>query len=333
MTWVAVAVGGAALIGGIAGSMKDKSSASGSSGVNLAAESELEKYGGKLTQDNLKQLEGYVGAGPGQADVEAGYSSSKGLTSLLDDYARTGGVTQQDRLMATEDAKVMFDPQRTALNQTFDMEQQRAARLAAQLGRPINDPIIQAKLGQSRMYAEQQLAADQGAWQYGAAKQNSMNRLGFTGQAADVRSQLAAQAMQNRQALLSLGQGVQASERQWRYNISDKWGTQEQSSGGGTKGMLTGGLMGAGAGLGMAGSMQGMQMGQQQMKMNQNFMDSGMSHAQYFGAGTPSPAQPQFFAPPPQPVSRGVPSFLNPATGYGGGNSIFNPSWSPWGNR
>lgn len=254
MTWVATAIAvGGAIIGGVAGSQKDRSSGSNSSGIDLAPESDLEKQGGRLTSEGLSSLEGMVNAGPGQKDVAAAYSQQGALAELLNDFAKSGGAAgQQDILQAQESAKLQFAPQQLAINQAFEQEQIRAKQLAAQLGRPVNDPYIQTQLGKERMNMQAMLGAQQGAYVNQESRGNAMSRLGFTSQLTDVRSNLASQAMANRQALLSLGQGVQQSERNFRLATGTRWGKQEQESGGGTKGMLEGGLMGAGTGMGFS---------------------------------------------------------------------------------
>jgi hypothetical protein len=255
-TGTAVAIGAGALIGGIAGSQKDKSSSSSRSGIDMIPESELEKYGGQLTNDNLKALEGMVNAGPGLDSIGASNRATEDLASMLGDFAKSGGApSQQDWLNANEFAKNQFKPQEVGLNQLFEQEQMRANQMAAQMGRPVNDPYIQAQLAKQRMQSYDMLNAQKGAFIGQDARGSAMQRLGFTSQLADVRGSLASQAMANRQALLSLGQGVQSSERNWRLGTGTRWGNQETESGGGLKGTLTGGLAGAGM---MMGGMAGM---------------------------------------------------------------------------
>lgn len=248
-----------AIIGGIGGAQKDIVDTSNESGIRLAPETELEKYGGQLTSDSLKSLEQMTNAGPGQAAIGQANSQYESLASMLGEYSKSGGAPQaQDWAQAQEFAKSQFAPQQMQIDQSFDEEQMRAKQLAAQLGRSVNDPYIQAQLSKSKMQMQNMLGAQQGAFMGQEARNNSMARLGFTSQLADVRGSLASQAMSNRQALLSLGQGVQGAERNWRYQTGTQWGTGQQSSGGGLGGAMAGGLAGAGMSAGLMGSFMGM---------------------------------------------------------------------------
>lgn len=253
-TGTAIAIGAGALLGGIAGSQKDVASGSSRSGMNLAPESELEKYGGKLTNDSLKSLEGMVNAGPGQEAIGQANSQYESLASMLQGFSQTGGMPgQQDWLNAQEFAKSQFAPQQAQINQSFEDEQVRAKQLAAQMGRTVNDPYLQAQLSKEKMRQQTMLGANQSAFIGQEARNNAMGRLGFTSQLADLRGSLASQAMSNRQALLSLGSGAQQQERNWRMGTADKWSNQTQESGGGMKGMLTGAIGGAGMMMGGLG--------------------------------------------------------------------------------
>ncbi len=256
MSWVATAITvGGAIVGGIAGSQKDVQSGSSSSGITLTPETDLEKQGTRMTGEGLTALEGMVNAGPGQADVTGAYNQSNALASLLNDFAQSGGAPgQQDILQANQMADLQFKPQQVALDQSFQAEQERAKQMAAQLGRPVNDPYIQAQLSKQRMQSMEMMGAQRGAFVGQQSQQQAMQRLGFTSQLTDVRNALGSQAMANRQALLSLGQGVQQSERNFRLQTGTRWGNQTQESGGGMAGGLMGGLMGAGAGMGLANS-------------------------------------------------------------------------------
>lgn len=247
-----------AVIGGVAGGEKDTvtSSNKSGSGVSLRPESELEKYGGQLTDSSLRSLEGMVNAGPGQSAITDANSQYGSLAEMLSGFAKTGGAPgQQDWLQAQEFAKSQFAPQQLQIDQSFEEEQMRAKQLATQLGRPVNDPYIQAQLSKQKMNMQNMMGAQQGAFIGQEARNNAMGRLGYTSQLADLRGSLASQAMANRQALLSLGSGVQAQERNWRFQTSDKWGLSHttQESGGGFKGAMSGAMAGASAASGMGG--------------------------------------------------------------------------------
>jgi hypothetical protein len=248
-------------LGGLGGLFGDSSSSSSSSesGIRLAPESELEKLAGRSQMGGFQELQKLLSKGDAGGLMDSAMASQGNYASALEDLARSGGMPgQQDMLNAREQAKTVFQPQQVALDQSFKAEQERAARLAAQLGRPINDPIIQAKLGQSRMQSMEMMGAQQGAFIDQQSRANAFQRTDLMGQLADTRGSLATQALANRQALLSLGSGLQQQERNWRLQTGTRWGTQQgsQSSGGGIGGMISGGLMGAGAGMNMAATMQ-----------------------------------------------------------------------------
>ena len=236
-------------LGAIAGSQKDVVDIS--SGLRIGGPTELEQQGSKAVSSNFTQLGNFVNAGPGQADVANAYGSSQSLANMLKQYANGGFLPgEQDFATANKFAGQVFQPQQVAMQQQFGQQKQRAAQLAAQMGRPVNDPIIQAKLSQEFMQGQERLQASQGSFASQFAQSLPMQRLGFTSQLADVQNSLASQAMANRQALLSLGSQIQGAERNFRLNSAERYGSQ--SSGGGFKGALTGAMAGASAGMGIA---------------------------------------------------------------------------------
>lgn len=251
----AIAIGGA-LLGGLGGAQgtPSSSSSSSSSGINLSPATQAEQNATSGINSDYSSLRSMADQGPGSKDVGAAYGQTNALASMLSDYSKTGGAaSQQDILQAQDSAKLQFAPQQVALNQSFTEEKQRAAQLAAQLGRPVNDPYIQAQLGKERMNNQQMIAANQGAYVNQQSQQNSLNRLGYTQQLTDVKNSLASQAMSNRQALLSIGQGIQTNERNFRLSTGTRWGNQQQSvsSGGGLGGAISGAIGGAGIGMGI----------------------------------------------------------------------------------
>lgn len=333
----AVAVGGA-LLGAYAGSQASHTSqhTEQSSGIDLNPASGLEQSADKGVASSYSALQSMVGAGPGQSDVSAATSQQRSLASMLSDYAKTGGAaSQQDVLQAQEQAKLQFAPQQVALDQSFTQEKERAAQLAAQLGRPINDPYIQAQLGKERMNNMQMLAANQGAFVNQQSQQTAINRLGFAQQLTDTRNSLASQAMANRQALLSIGQGIQANERSWRLNTGTRWGTGQSDtySGGGTKGAIEGGIAGFGAGMSAAGGMGQMGMfGMGKQGAQQGFTSSG-GEAPMGMAGPSASLMTTSIMQPQQAMSQAMPSYsINPTrtsrvSSYGGmssGDTLYN---------
>lgn len=234
--WMLPAAGAA--LGFLAGSQKQGQSQS----VQLAPPSASELAGEQAVVSNLPILQQLINAGANQQDVTAGLGAQRGLGDLLAQYAQGGFLpSQQDFATAQGFATSAFAPQQTAINQQFEQQQQRVAQLSAQLGRPVNDPILQAKLSQERMQAQERLGAQQSAFVSDFAQSLPMQRLQFTGQLADVRSQLASQAMANRQALIGLGSQLQAQGQQFRAGTASR----SVESGGGLLGGITGALGGA----------------------------------------------------------------------------------------
>lgn len=254
-------------VGAIAGSQADVANSNQTSGIRMAPASANELDATKAIGTNFTQLQNFVGNGPGSDAITNANSANESLASLLKKFSQGGFLPgDEDFATANKFASQAFQPQQVALQQNFQGQQQRAAQLAAQLGRPVNDPIIQAKLSQEYMQGQERLGAAQGAYSSQMALQLPQQRLGYTSQLADVRNSLASQAMANRQALLSLGSQIQGSEREFRMQSGTRYGNTEQISGGGLKGALSGAIGGLGAGLGAQGMMgqQGLQAAQAQ---------------------------------------------------------------------
>lgn len=233
-------MGAGALLGGLAGSQGDKAS----SGLDVGQASQLETAGTNAMQSGLDQFGQMVAAGPGQTDVLNASANSTKLQEMLKQYASGGYLpTEADFTTANQFTTQAFKPQQVAMDQAFTGQQERAAQLAARLGRPVNDPVIQNMLSKEYMQGQERMGAEMSAASSQLALQMPQQRLGYTAQLADVSNALASQAMSNRSALLSLGQQVQQSERNWRLNTA----TRTQESGGGIGGMINGAIAGAGA--------------------------------------------------------------------------------------
>jgi hypothetical protein len=248
-----------AAAGAYAGSLADKSK----SGIDAGYATALENQAGGAIKQGLGDFQSFTNLGPGANEISGGMTASNNLSAMLEQYAKGGFLPgDQDWATANKFASTAYQPQQVAMQQQFQGQQQRAAQLAAQMGRPTNDPIIQAKLSQEYMQGQERLGASQGAFASQFAMQLPQQRLGYTAQLADVKNSLASQAMANRQTLLALGSQVQGQERQFRLQT----GTQYQESGGGMKGAITGAIGGLGAGLGAQGmlSQQGLQGAQAQ---------------------------------------------------------------------
>lgn len=248
-----IVMGGAALAGGIAGAKGQKKTSTQTSGMNLAPESALEALGGQVSQEQLQGLRQLLGAGPGEQDVAAGTSAGRDLASMLQQYAQGGFMPgEADMQAAQKFAGGAFAGQQAALSQQFQDQQTEARRMAAQLNRPINDPILQAKLAQSQMRQQQLLEGEKTSMATQFAQQLPGQRLGFAQQRAELLGGLASQALANRSNLLSLGSQLQAQGQNFRMQTAERYGTSTEKSGGGLMGALSGAIGGASLGSGAA---------------------------------------------------------------------------------
>ena len=223
-------------IGAIAGSQGKKQSSTSS--VSVGRESEQEKEARQLNQQTLGEFGDIVGQGAGATQAAEGLRASEQFASDLE-QARSQGLRPSD--VDREVAQAQLAPQRVAADQAFEDANVQAQRLAAQLNRPINDPILQAKLQQERVRSQERLGAQESALAVGSAQQ----RLGFSEALAGVRQGLASQALQNRQTLLGLGQGIQQMGQNFRLGTGST--TTKGRSGGGLQGAITGAIGGVGA--------------------------------------------------------------------------------------
>ncbi len=228
-----------AVVGGIAGSQGERASQStnGRSNVFLAPESELGKAAKDAQLTNLKSFQGLVDAGANQGDVGSAAGSQRSLADLLDSFSKGGFMpTEQDTAQATHLADQLLAP-------SFRQQGIDANRMAAKMGRPINDPILQAKLRTAE-------ADQRGTFIAQQAQQLPLQRLGFATQLSDVRNNLASQAMSNRQAILGIGGNILGQEQNMQLGAASRTNDSQvnQQSGGGFGGFLTGAIGGAGAG-------------------------------------------------------------------------------------
>lgn len=253
-TGTALAIGGMAAAGAIAGSMKDKSGTT--SGLDAGQATGAERTGQYGMLDAYTQLQGMVKAGPGEADVKAGYGAQTDLAAMLDQYAKGGyNPSEGDISTANGQASALFGGQRVAMQQAFADQQTDFDRRAGLSGRNINDPIFMNKLAQEQTRQRALLEANQGSLAMQLAMQAPQQRLGYATQRTNLLGGLATQAMQNRQLIASMGEGIMNNERNFRLATAQRYGTQE--SGGGLKGAISGFIGGAGAGASMASGMGG----------------------------------------------------------------------------
>lgn len=198
-------------------------------------------------------LQSLLGAGPGAADVTNSMNASKSLSSLLQQYSQSGGLpSASDISSANGVASNMFAPQQAALNNSFYQQNIQAQRLSAQLGRPINDPIIQAKLGIGQAQQQSVLSGQQGAFGQQLALSLPQQRVGYATQNAGLLGGLASQAFQNRSALLGMGSQLLGQAQGYQIATSPHNTTAQQQVGGGLGGALSGALSGLGMGAGLS---------------------------------------------------------------------------------
>lgn len=226
----------------------------GSKSMQLAAPGASELAGSAAVQQFLPQMGNLVNAGPGMNEVKANMSTQNDFAKMLQQYSQGGFLPgQQDFASANQFATSAFQPQQVAINQQFQDEQLKANQMAARMGRPVNDPLIQAKLSQERQRAQERLGASQSAYVSEFAQKLPQQRLGYMEQLSGLRSGLASQAMSNRQALVSLGSQIEGQGMQFRLGSAQQ--NQSQTTGGGLGGALSNfmGMTGALKGAGMGG--------------------------------------------------------------------------------
>jgi len=250
---IGAALAGGAAIGAIAGSQKNVTDQSSTSGLILDPASQQETKARDTMMGAFDQYGNMVNAGPGQSDVSNAYSNNQSLAAMLGQYAKGGyNPTDSDISGANSLFAKLFQPQQTALNQSFDTQNQNFNKQAALMGRDPNDPVFRSKLAYQQSRDQQLLSAQQNSAAQQYAMQQPFQRLNFAQQQNGVLNGLATQAMANRQALASMGQGIMNSERQFRLLSAGKWSDSQQSSGGGLQGALNGAMAGMGTGAKLA---------------------------------------------------------------------------------
>lgn len=286
---------------------KSDISSGSTAGIRLGKASELEKTAGGDISQQYSTLRDWLSQGPGLADIQASDQSQRSFIDMLRSINSNGGLpTAEDRRQANIFADDLFRPQQEALNQSFTQQNEQAARLAAQLNRPINDPIIQSKLRQEQMRQSAMLSADRTAFTANEARNSPFRRLELQGQLADAQGALASQAMANRMQLLNLGNQLQSQERNWRLQTGERYGTSTQS--GTTTQHSGGGMMGGiGAITGFASGI--MNIANSGVSAFQG--GSGQSTGAYADRGQQS-MTPMNYA-PASPYSNGGPSYSAPA--------------------
>ena len=284
----------------------------------------LEKLGFGVARTRFQDLMGYTDLGPGGTDITQALEARRGLAATLGNLAQTGLVpTAADITQGQTTAEALSSPQRVAMEQAFRRQGLEAQRTSQRLGRGPSDPLIQAKLAQSRLESQERMGASQGALAQRLAMLRPEQRLQLQSRQADVLGGLATQAMQNRMSLLSLGHQLGQAERQFRlqragqHRMVESPSTMQRIGAG-----LSGAIGGAGAGLGIAQGMSalgGARTAAAPMTSAASMMQSmpmSVQAAQPIGVGANSFQLGSMFA----PRSSGV-SFGQSAPGFSGVNS------------
>jgi hypothetical protein len=235
-------VGAGALLGGLAGAQGRTQTTS----INVGEANALETQGYNTQLEQLKELEKMLGAGSGFTAADAGAASTgaRDLVTALQGALATGGMpTQADIASSNTLAQQLFAPQQTGLNQAFEQQRQMSSRQAARMGRASIDPVLTNLLSQDQTRQQSMLNAQQGQFATQFAQQMPQQRLALQSQLSQAQAGLASQALANRQALLSLGQQLTQSERNWRLGTASQTSSQPGN-------FLTGAIAGAGTGFG-----------------------------------------------------------------------------------
>lgn len=296
MSFAIVAVAGMAALGAAAGSMK-----SGPDSNN---------YGRGTSGDALEAYKNLVAKGPGAADVTAAYDAKKNYNTILADKASNG---LYDSAAGNRLADQQFAGARQSLAQSLQDQMAIANRSASAAGRSTNDPILRARLGAEAMRAKAGLAAQQGSAAMELGRQNTLDSLNMGSQRVNLLQGMADQAFQGQRNIFDMGSQIQQMDM-----ASAQY---EQSRGGGLKGLLTGAVTGAGAGMQMVSGFGGMGGGG-------GGMPGGMADSSSFTM----PQMGSQFGRAPAAMGTGwsggmsaAPQF--PSNPFGGSSSAYNPAY------
>jgi hypothetical protein len=252
-TTAALIAGGGALLGGVAGALGKNQKTDSESYLDAGQAGLREQKGLFDSEAALDRVNDYTQVGANQSDVAAGAQGARDLASMYGDYAKTGGLPGQGDVDISQGfAKDIFAARQTGLDQSFQDQNVQANRLAASLGRSVDDPILQAKLRTGFLRQQDQLNSDRTGYASQLALALPGQRLGYAERRANALSGLASQAFQNQANVISLGSGIADQERNFRIATAHRYGNQNVSSGGGLGGALEGALTGLGGGLGAA---------------------------------------------------------------------------------
>jgi hypothetical protein len=192
--------------------------------------SQLETMGREAQEKGFADFLRGTELGPGDQDISAALTAQRGFADTLGQFAEGGFLpSEQDFATAQQFTEQAFAPAQQQMAQMFSAQQTQARRLAAQLGRPVNDPVIQAKLAQEQAQQQAMMGAQQTAFGSQFALNLPQQRLGFQGQQASVLGDLANRAQANRQLALSLGSSIQNLERNFRLQAGPQRASQKST--------------------------------------------------------------------------------------------------------
>lgn len=232
-----------AIMGIVGGSQKEKTTSTGT--VGATSWMDVAEAGKQETQARDASFGAVTGLEAALKKLESSPVMSN-LERLLAEMGQ--GPSAERQAEANKFAADMFAPQQTALNQSMEDQRRQFANTAAQMGRSSSDPILAAKLAQEQIRQQSRLTSEQGAFaaneaMTGASRQFSQGLGGLQG--------LSQNAIQNRQAVFSLGSDFANTQMQYRLATARKFGNQtsfgDQQSGGGLRGAMLGGIAGMGA--------------------------------------------------------------------------------------
>lgn len=252
------AAGGLGFLGAIGGGQRQ--STDNLSSVIIDQAGGAERRAGRTASVALRDLQSLSDVQGGTRQVRQANQAAGDLVSRLQQLAGSDFMpTQEQQRQAASFAETQFASRRMGLDQAFEEQSQRTAQLAAQLGRPVNDPILQARLAQEQTRQLGQLGAEQQAFStqqaFGIADRQREGQIGALESIFNVRQGLASQAFRNRQALVELGSQLQAQGQ--KYRIATSAGNSRAEFGGGVAGATAGAIAGVGAGAKAASSFPG----------------------------------------------------------------------------
>lgn len=241
------AIAGSAL-GGIIGSQGNQNTTSNTQSTQLAPLSALGQQAQGSVGSTLSGYQGMVDASGNAQTITNGVNAQTDLATLLKQLsANSGFASQGQQGQANDLASQIMAPQQAALNNSFIQQNQNEARTAATLGRPINDPVLQALNAKNQSQQQQVLSGQQTSLAGQLGQQAVQNQANYASASAGITQGLASQALANYQNLLSQGQNILGQAQNMQVSGATRTNNTTNTSGGGLSGALSGALGGAGS--------------------------------------------------------------------------------------